>query len=109
MLWNRLHLTCEGNLSACCVDYENDLIYSQNVGNKDIYQEFNNKIVKNLRKKHLENDVKNLICYNCIYNTNEKYQKLTKIDVVNKPNITKTKNLQNRIKQVSNYSSIKND
>ncbi len=109
MLWNRLHLTCEGNLSACCVDYENDLIYSQNIGEKNVYEEFNNKIIKDLRKKHLDNDVKNLICYNCIYNTNEKYQKLTKVNVVNKQNVTKAKNLLSRIDKVNNYGSIKND
>ena len=26
MLWNKLHLTKEGFLTACCVDYENDLL-----------------------------------------------------------------------------------
>lgn len=109
MLWNRLHLTCEGNLSACCVDYENDLIYSENVSDKNIYEEFNNKIIKELRKKHLQNDVKNLICYNCIYNTSEKYEKLTNIKVKNNQNMLKAKNLLNRVKKVESYGSKKND
>ena len=29
MLWNRLHLTADGYLTACCVDYENDLVYKK--------------------------------------------------------------------------------
>ena len=27
MIWNRLHLTAEGFMTACCADYENDLTF----------------------------------------------------------------------------------
>ena len=29
MLWDRLHLTSEGNLTSCFVDYESDLVYKK--------------------------------------------------------------------------------
>jgi MoaA/NifB/PqqE/SkfB family radical SAM enzyme len=76
MLWDRLHLTSEGNLTACCVDYENDLVYKKFSEKEKIIDQFNSEKITNLRDKHLKNDLKNTICHNCIYNENSKYSKI---------------------------------
>tara|TARA_B110000027_G_C16117431_1_gene300926 strand:+ start:2810 stop:3877 length:1068 start_codon:yes stop_codon:yes gene_type:complete len=76
MLWDRLHLTSEGNLTACCVDYENDLVYKKFSKKEKIIDQFNSEKIANLRERHLNNDLKNTICYNCIYNENSKYSKI---------------------------------
>ena len=47
--------------------------------------QFNSEKIINLREKHLNNDLKNTICYNCIYNENSKYNKIDNmIETVNK-------------------------
>ncbi len=78
MLWNRLHLTSEGYLTACCVDYENDLVYKKFTKDQSILDQFNSEKMKNLRTLHLNNNLDGTICKGCIYNTNENYKKLDK-------------------------------
>ena len=78
MIWNRLHLTNEGYLTACCVDYENDLAFQKYDPKISIIDQFNNSKIRNLRKKHLENKLDGTICKNCIYNTNEDYEIIDK-------------------------------
>ena len=104
MLWDRLHLTAEGNLTACCVDYENDLVYKKFSDKEKIIDQFNSEKIVNLRNKHLKNNLKNTICYNCIYNENSKYNKINnKIEITNKKNnnteSAKLKSLNDRIYQ----------
>ena len=102
MLWNRLHLTSEGYLTACCVDYENDLTYKKFNSGEKIYDQFNNTTIRSLRKKHLENNLENTICNGCIYNTNENYTKLADDHTVyNKPNDRKLKQLKERIFKIN--------
>ena len=85
MVWDRLHLTSEGNLTACCVDYENNLVYKKFSEKEKMIDQFNSEKIANLREKHLNNDLKNTICYNCIYNENSKYNKIDNmIETVNK-------------------------
>ena len=54
MLWDRMHLSSEGYLTACCEDYENDLVYEKFDNKKTIFSQFNNKYMQDLREKHLE-------------------------------------------------------
>ena len=49
-VWNRLHLTKEGFLTACCVDYENDLVYEKFQKDLTLKEMFNNKTMLKLRK-----------------------------------------------------------
>lgn len=100
MLWNRLHLTAEGYLSACCVDYENDLVYKK-FDNNNLKDQFNSEKITNLRKKHLNNDLEGTICKDCIYNTSNNYNKLDNfLYNKKKPNIKKKINLESRIKKI---------
>ena len=82
MLWNRVHLTCEGFLTACCIDYELDLVYAKFKENKEeLNNLWNNSIIKKLRKKHIEKKLDNTVCKNCLMGTKEKYEKLTNIPI----------------------------
>ena len=104
MLWERLHLTSEGNLTACCVDYENDLVFKKFSEKEKIIDQFNSEKIVNLRKRHLNNNLKNTICYNCIYNKNTSYEKIDSKFTNNennksKANSTKLKSLENRLNQ----------
>lgn len=104
MLWNRLHLNNEGNLTACCVDYENDLVYTKLNSEKKILEHFNSKKIIELREKHLNNDLDGTICKNCIYNTMVRFNKLMGGETENRDtNNSKTiKNLQNRLRYIKN-------
>ena len=99
MLWNRLHFTAEGYLTACCVDYENDLVFSKFKNDQKLIDQFNSEPVKNLRDKHLKNNLDNTICKGCIYNTNHDYDKIIKKEekLSKIVNTKKIQNLENRI------------
>lgn len=66
MVFNRLHITAEGYLDACCSDVEGYLaavdlhIYS-------IKEAWESEIMQTLRKRHLDRNLEGTICYNCIY------------------------------------------
>ena len=70
MVFNRLHVTVEGYLTACCMDTNNYLAYAD-LHKSDLKSAWNNKIVKELRNKHLCNDLKGSLCFNCINGTKE--------------------------------------
>ncbi|MBU1637371.1 radical SAM protein [bacterium] len=78
MLFNRAHVTWEGYLTTCCVDYENNLTVADlnQVSLKDgwestVYQEF--------RKRHMQKDVKGTLCEVCITRKLKSYLPLTTI------------------------------
>ena len=97
MLWNRLHVTAEGNLTACCADYENNLIFSKIEQNKSIYDQFNNEKMQKLRIKHLENKLDGTICKNCVYNTNEPYESISNIPKKENNNSKKIEKINKRL------------
>ena len=77
MLWKRLHLTCDGFLTCCCVDYEYDLVfydYKQNLGS--LVSAWNSDLIKSIRRKHLQKDLSDLICHNCLTGDNCTYSPL---------------------------------
>lgn len=74
MLWNRVHLTCEGYLTACCVDYEHDLTfadYAENAGK--LAEMWNHPKIRELRQRHLDMRLEGTICKNCLFGTREEY------------------------------------
>jgi MoaA/NifB/PqqE/SkfB family radical SAM enzyme len=104
MIWNRFHLTSEGYFTACCSDYENDLVFDKFDETKKISDQFNNQKIRYLRKKHLNNDLKDTICENCIYNSNNTFSKLSFLSNNEKINETKFKNHQKRGKYLTDYN-----
>ena len=78
MLWNRFHLTHEGYLSLCCVDYENSLVYADLNANS-VEDSWHNQVIKNMRKKHQEQDLDGTLCKNCLYGTRDEVYPITSI------------------------------
>ena len=103
MLWDRLHLTSEGHLTACCEDYENDLVYEKFDNKKTIFDQFNNNKIQKLRQKHLEKKLDGTICKGCLLNKKFEYKQLSNVHVEhNKPNLKKAASLKKRLLKVTN-------
>lgn len=65
MVFNRIHVTAEGLLTACCADFENNLVYAD-LNEQDLVTAWNNEIITYLRNMHLCGDVYGTLCYNCV-------------------------------------------
>ncbi len=65
MVFNRLHVSCEGLLTACCVDYQNYLATSDltKVGIKEAWEA---PAFVELRKRHLADQLEGTLCWNCL-------------------------------------------
>ncbi|MFH2058512.1 MAG: radical SAM protein [Pseudomonadota bacterium] len=63
-------VTPEGYISACVLDYQKNLIVGD-LNKQSMKEIWNSDIYRNLRKKHIEKNLKGLCCYNCVNNTNE--------------------------------------
>lgn len=70
MVFNRLHITCEGYLNACCVDFNNDLAVAD-LKKVPLMEAWNGEKMVALRRMHLNNQIPgNIMCYNCVRNKN---------------------------------------
>jgi hypothetical protein len=78
MLWNRCHLTAEGFLTACCVDYDLNLVYSD-LNKSSLAEAWNNKVITGLRERHKAGRLKNTICDQCMHNEARAYDAITNI------------------------------
>ena len=67
LLWNRIHVTSEGKLSLCCIDFDNNLIYGD-ITKHSIKECWNNQKMIDYRKKHKKLDFKGIpMCGECHY------------------------------------------
>lgn len=64
-VFNSINITCEGYMTACCMDFQNYLAYSD-INKTSIEDAWNCRIITELRRKHLCNHIENTICSNCI-------------------------------------------
>ena len=78
MLWSRYHLTCEGFLTCCCVDYEHDLVFGD-INKKNPLEEWNNDLIQSLRYKHLTKNIQGTICFNCLTGEKEEYSAISNL------------------------------
>lgn len=99
LLFNSLHITYEGYLTACCIDFQNYLTVAdlKIISLKDAW---NSENFMNLRKRHLENDIEGSLCNNCIYNKNDQVEPLIIEHATMYKNISfkKDKDIKNRLK-----------
>lgn len=65
-----INVTYEGYLTACCNDFQNYLVYA-NLNKDSLKNAWNNEIITELRKQHINGCLKNNLCYNCIYGSEE--------------------------------------
>ena len=80
MLWNRYHVTAEGYLTSCCVDYDLNLVFgSMNEGK--LADLWNSETIKKLRRKHISSDLKGTICDQCLNNRRADYDPLMLVEM----------------------------
>jgi organic radical activating enzyme len=65
--FNRLHVTSEGYLTLCCVDYQNYLAVAD-LNVEELHKAWNNKHYVEMRKKHMGNTLDGTLCGNCLSN-----------------------------------------
>lgn len=64
-IFNRLHVTYEGYLDACCIDTENMLAYAD-LTKEPLKDAWHNEKITALRKEHLSGNLSHNRCYNCV-------------------------------------------
>ncbi len=84
MVWNRYHLTAEGYLTACCVDYENDLVFGDLKRNQ-LSTIWNNDLARKLRQAHIDKKLNHLLCKQCLTNCSASHKPLSDIPINKKP------------------------
>lgn len=72
-LWSYLNVTAEGYLSACCSDYDNDLIVG-NLHQMSLVEAWHSPEFQGLRRQHLERKVTGTLCHGCIAQRSESYK-----------------------------------
>lgn len=73
MVFNRYHLTAEGYLTACCVDYNLNLVFSD-INKENLIESWHNNLIKKLRDKHIQKKLDNTICHSCLTNKKKPYK-----------------------------------
>ena len=73
----RAVITPQGFLTACVVDYGNNLCVAD-LNKTSLIEAWNNSHFVKLRRKHLEDNLDGLICKSCINNCNSKFEPLVK-------------------------------
>jgi len=66
--FNRAHVTSEGYLTLCCVDYQNYLAVAD-LSKTDLLSAWNSKSFVDMRKRHIEDKLQDTLCENCLRNT----------------------------------------
>lgn len=64
MPFNRLHVTCEGLLTICCVDYQNYLAVAD-LRKTSLAEAWGNTIFRDIRRRHLDGCIEGTLCGNC--------------------------------------------
>lgn len=75
MLWNRIHLTAEGLVTACCTDYNLNLVCGS-LTNDSLSSIWNGAVFAALRQRHLDGNLKGTICDQCVHNQKRAYDPL---------------------------------
>ncbi|WP_233588632.1 radical SAM/SPASM domain-containing protein [Legionella sp. km535] len=63
--FNKLHISREGYIKACCNDYEN-LLAVEDLNVMSIKEAWHSKLFQELRQKHIQNKLDGTLCGNCI-------------------------------------------
>jgi MoaA/NifB/PqqE/SkfB family radical SAM enzyme len=99
LLFNSLHVTYEGYLTACCADFQNYLTVAD-LKLVSLKEAWNGEKFTELRKKHLEDCIEGTLCYNCIYNKNEYIEPLIPEHATyyDRDSFNKEKDIKDRLK-----------
>lgn len=72
-LWSYLNVTLEGYLSACCSDFNADLVVG-NLRHQSLMEAWHSKEFQTLRQQHIERRIKGTLCEGCIVQKERPYQ-----------------------------------
>lgn len=75
MVLNRIHITFDGFLTACCQDFNYDLILAD-LKNTSLREAWYGKNAIALREAHLNKSLDGLLCNNCIQDNYKEYKPL---------------------------------
>jgi organic radical activating enzyme len=89
MVFNRVHVTCEGYLTACCVDYENNLV-GADLNATPLAEAWHSAAFAELRRRHLDKKLKGTLCQVCVSRKMSDYLPLTDIGRAGAPALVKT-------------------
>ena len=104
-VFNSVNVSCEGFLTACCTDFENYLAYAD-LNKVSLSEAWHNNVITSLRKMHINNDLGNTICKNCICSVESMPTPLVS-EYASK--ISKTIFLDNNVsKRIKKYKNMRN-
>ncbi|GAA0616055.1 MULTISPECIES: radical SAM/SPASM domain-containing protein [Thalassospira] len=63
--FNKAHFSLEGYMKACCNDYEN-LLAVESISNMSVKDAWHSKRFRDLRQRHIADDLEGTLCANCI-------------------------------------------
>lgn len=75
MVFGGIYITYEGYLSACCTNFDNHVVVAD-LNKVSLKEAWYGEKMTELRKRHLENNLKGLVCYNCVYHKKEPFEAL---------------------------------
>ncbi|MEQ8284641.1 MAG: radical SAM/SPASM domain-containing protein [Thalassospira sp.] len=76
MPFNRLHVTCEGFLTLCCVDYQNYLVVGD-LQKQSLLDAWGSPVFQDMRQRHLDQNLKGTLCGNCWLGCKDKIDPVT--------------------------------
>lgn len=105
--FNKLHVTYDGYLTACCADFQNYLAISD-LNKNSLKDAWECKEFQELRKKHLEDNLEETLCFNCLKNTNSEIKPLVSELSTKYNSITfdKSNEIVNRIQLLKNSNCV---
>lgn len=75
MLFNRMHVTCEGYMTLCCVDYQGYLTLAD-LKETPLKEAWHSPAFQAVRQRHLDNKLEGTLCFNCVNNVATKVEPL---------------------------------
>ncbi len=75
MVFNRIHATWDGFLTACCIDFNHDLLLAD-LKTMSLREAWNSKNAVLFRNRHLQKELTGTMCYNCVVNEYNSYSPL---------------------------------
>lgn len=75
MVFKRIHVTYDGFLTGCCIDFNHDLLLAD-LNTTSLKTAWNCKNAVELRERHLRKNLKGIMCYNCEMDQYHSYEPL---------------------------------
>jgi len=70
-----IYITYEGYLAACCMNFDNHVVVAD-LNKMSLKDAWYGEKMTELRKRHLEKDLRGTVCYNCVNHAKEKFEAL---------------------------------